>query len=57
MSKAFSNLLRHIDKLLHSDKERVFQWVKRYVEPSSTIDGRLIEEMREVRFKEGIELL
>lgn len=34
MSKAFSNLLKHIDKLSHTDKERVFQWVKRYVEPS-----------------------
>ena len=53
MSKAFSNLLKHIDKLSHTDKERVFQWVKRYVEPSSTVDGRLIDEMRGVRFKEG----
>lgn len=32
--KAFNNLLKHIDKLSHTDKERVFQWVKRYVEPS-----------------------
>ena len=55
MSKAFSNLLKHIDKLSHTDKERVFQWVKRYVEPSSTVDGRLINEMREVRYKEGFE--
>ena len=55
MSKAFSNLLKHIDKLSHTDKERVFQWVKRYVEPSSTVDGRLIDEMREVRYKEGFE--
>ena len=55
MSKAFSNLLKHIDKLSHTDKERVFQWVKRYVEPSSAVDGRLIDEMREVRFKEGFE--
>lgn len=38
--KAFCNLLKHIDKLSHTDKERVFQWVKRYVEPSSTVDGR-----------------
>ena len=53
--KAFNNLLKHIDKLSHTDKERVFQWVKRYVEPSSTVDGRLIDEMREVRFKEGFE--
>lgn len=55
MSKAFDNLLKHIDQLSHIDKERVFQWVKRYVEPSSTVDGRLIAEMREVRFKEGFE--
>ena len=55
MSKAFGNLLKHIDKLSHIDKERVFQWVKRYVEPSSTVNGRLIDEMREVRFKEGFE--
>lgn len=47
MSKAFNNLLKHIDKLSHTDKERVFQWVKRYVEPSSTVDGRLINEMTE----------
>lgn len=55
MSKAFSNLLKHINKLSHTDKEQVSQWVKRYVEPSSTVDGRLINEMREVRFKEGFE--
>lgn len=55
LSKAFSNLLKHIDKLSHTDKERVFQWVKRYVEPSSTVRGRLIDEMREARFKEGFE--
>mgnify|MGYP003461922340 FL=1 len=55
MSKAFSNLLKHIDKLSHTDKERVFQWVKRYIEPSSTVGGRLIDEMREARFKEGFE--
>ena len=53
--KGFNNLLKHIDKLSHTNKERVFQWVKRYVEPSSTVDGRLIDEMREVRFKEGFE--
>ena len=48
MSKAFSNLLKHIDKLWHTDKERVFRWVKRYVELFSTVDGRLINNMREV---------
>lgn len=55
MSKAFRNLLKHIDKLPHTEKERVFQWVKRYVEPSSSVSGRLINEMRETRFKEGFE--
>lgn len=35
----------------------MFQWGKRkrYVEPSSTVDGRLIDEMRGVRYKEGFE--
>lgn len=55
MSKTFSNLLKHINKLSHTDKERVFQWVKRYVEPSSTVSDRLIDEMREMRFKDGFE--
>lgn len=55
MSKAFSNLLKHIDNLPHTEKERVFQWVKRYVEPSSSVSGRLINEMRETRFNEGFE--
>ncbi|EOP46139.1 hypothetical protein IK1_04153 [Bacillus cereus VD146] len=55
MSKAFSNLLKHIGNLSHTEKEQVFQWVKRYVEPSSSVGGRLINEMRETRFKEGFE--
>ncbi|MGG2091571.1 hypothetical protein AB1283_02355 [Bacillus sp. S13(2024)] len=55
MSEAFRNSLKHIDKLSHIEKERVLQWVKRYVEPSSSVDGRLINEMREIRFKEGFE--
>jgi transposase-like protein len=55
LSKAFSNLLKHIGNLSHTEKERVFQWVKRYVEPSSSVGGRLINEMRETRFKEGFE--
>lgn len=55
MSKAFSNLLKYIDKLPHTKKEQVYQWVKRYVEPSSSVGGRLINEMRETRFKEGFE--
>ncbi len=33
----------------------MFQWVKRYVEPSASVGGRLINEMREARFKEGFE--
>ncbi len=55
MSKAFSNLLKYIDKLPHTKKEQVYQWVKRYVEPSSSASGSLINEMRETRFKEGFE--
>ena len=55
LSRAFSNLLKHIDKLTHTKKEQVYQWVKRYVEPSSSVGGRLINEMREARFKEGFE--
>jgi hypothetical protein len=55
VSKAFSNLLKYIDKLPHTKKEQVYQWVKRYVEPASFVSGRLISEMRETRFKEGFE--
>lgn len=55
MSKAFSNLLKHISNISHTEKERLFQWVKLYVEPSSSVGGRLINEMREARFKEGFE--
>lgn len=55
MDKAFSNLLKYIDKLPHTKKERVYQWVKRYVDPTSSVGGRLINEMRETRFKDGFE--
>jgi transposase-like protein len=55
LGKAFSNLLKHIDKLTHTEKERVFQWVKRYVYPSSSAGGRMIDEMWETRFMEGFE--
>jgi transposase-like protein len=55
LSKVFSNLLKYIDKLPHTQKEQVYQWVKRYVEPSSFAGGGLINEMRETRFKEGFE--
>ncbi len=47
VSKAFSNLLKYIDKLPHTQKEQVYQWD---VEPSSSAGGRLINEMRETRF-------
>jgi transposase-like protein len=57
MDKAFSNLLNHIDKLTLTKKEQVYQWVKRYVDPSSSVGGRLINEMRETRFKDGFECL
>lgn len=49
MDKAFRNLLKYIDKLTLTKKEQVYQWVKRYVDPSSSIGGRLINEMRETR--------
>ncbi|MBM7691567.1 hypothetical protein JOC77_000974 [Peribacillus deserti] len=49
MDKAFSNLLKHIDKLTLTKKEQVYQWIKRYVDPSSSVGGRLINEMRETR--------
>jgi transposase-like protein/IS1 family transposase len=55
MSKAFSNLLKYIDKLPHTQKEQIYQWVKRYVDPVSSAGGRLINEMRETRFKNGFE--
>ncbi len=34
----------------------MFQWVKRYVEPSSTVDGRLIDEMRGLTALDEIKL-
>lgn len=55
MDKAFSNLLKYIDKLPHTKKEQVYQWVKRYVDPTSSVGGRLINEMRETRFNDGFE--
>jgi hypothetical protein len=55
MDKAFINLLKYIDKLPHTKKEQVYQWVKRYVDPTSSVGGRLINEMRETRFKDGFE--
>ncbi len=55
LSKAFNNLLRCIGNLTHTEKERVFQWVKRYIEPSSSVGGRLINKMRETHFNEGFE--
>lgn len=36
-------------------KEKAYQWLKRYVDPASSVGGRLIDEMRETRFKEGFE--
>lgn len=45
MSKTLNELLKDIDKLSHIEKEQVYQWVKRYVEPSSSVGGRLINEM------------
>ncbi len=54
-SKAFSNLLKYIDKLPYTQKEQVCQWVKRYVDPSFSAGGRLINEIRGTRFREGFE--
>ena len=35
MDKALSYLLKYIDKLPHTKKEQVYQWVKRYVDLTS----------------------
>ncbi|ARJ24219.1 hypothetical protein B7492_24760 [Bacillus mycoides] len=51
MSKAFSNLLKHIGNLSHTEKEQVFQWVKRYVEPSSSVKIQCINERIKKRVK------
>jgi hypothetical protein len=55
VSKAFSNLLKYIDKLPHTQTEQVYQRVRCYVDPASSAGGHLINEMRETRFKEGFE--
>jgi transposase-like protein len=55
MSKAFSNLLKFLGKLSPTQKEKAYQWLKRYVDPASSVGGRLIDEMRETRFSEGFE--
>ena len=53
MSRAFSNLLKHLGKLNPPEKERAFYWLKRYVDSASSVGGRLLDEMRETRFSEG----
>jgi hypothetical protein len=45
VSKAFRNPLKHIDKLPHTQKEQAYQWGKRYVQPSTSIGGRLINKI------------
>jgi hypothetical protein len=55
VSKTFSNLLKHSDKLPHTKKRTSLSMGKRYVEPASSVGGRLINDMRETRFKEGFE--
>ncbi|MGM9986220.1 MAG: IS1595 family transposase [Bacillaceae bacterium] len=55
MNKAFNNLLKHLSSLNPTQKEGAYQLLKRYVEPTSSATGRLINEMREARFKEGFE--
>ncbi|OMI28544.1 hypothetical protein BTA31_08380 [Bacillus haynesii] len=44
--RSVCNLLKYIGKLLRTEKEQVYQWVKRYVEPSSIVGGILINAMR-----------
>jgi len=46
VNKAFNNLLKHMDKLSQTKKEQAFQWEKHSVEPTSSVGGRLINEMR-----------
>lgn len=53
MSKAFSNLLKHLGKLNPTEHERVYHWLKCYVDPAYSVGGRLLDEMRETRFPEG----
>jgi transposase-like protein len=55
MNKAFNNLLKHLSNLNPTQQEKAYHWLKRYVQPSSSVGGRLINEMRETRFKEGFE--
>ncbi|AZV43218.1 insertion element protein [Peribacillus asahii] len=50
-------MLKYIDKLPHTKKEQVYQWIKRYVELFFSVGGRLINEMKETRFKEGFKCL
>ncbi|OMC83854.1 hypothetical protein BK130_04890 [Viridibacillus sp. FSL H8-0123] len=37
VSKAFSNLLKYIDKIPHAKKEQAYQWFILYVELSSSV--------------------
>jgi transposase-like protein len=53
--KAFRNLMRYIDKPPHHKQEQIYQWVKRYVDPTSSVGGKSINELRGTRFKEGFE--
>jgi transposase-like protein len=53
VNKAFSNLLKHLGKLSPTEQERAYHWLKRYVDPGSSVGGRLINELRETRFSEG----
>ena len=55
MSEAYSNLLKHLGKLHPTEQERVYHWLKRYVDPVYSVGGRLLDEMREMRFSKGFE--
>ncbi|AKQ72586.1 insertion element protein [Bacillus licheniformis WX-02] len=39
--RSVCNLLKYIGKLPRAEKEQVYQWVKRYAEPSSIVGVRL----------------
>ena len=55
LSKAFSNLLKHVGNLSHAEKDQCFNGLNAMLNLASSVGGRLINEMREARFNEGFE--
>jgi ribosomal protein L37AE/L43A len=51
-AKAFRNLLRHISTIDAKQKERIFWELKNELFPA-TITGKVVDELRKKRFKEG----